>query len=516
MLKPFVNVQTANPRRSKFNLSYSKLLTCDMGQIIPVQVDEVVPNDHFKMGMEAVVRMMPLVAPVLHEIDMFTYTFHVPYRILDEDFAESMTGGVDGASPSTFPRWEPTDTAIGSLWDYMGFPTGVDPDGAYPLDYPKRAYNLIYNEFFMDETLNTPVDITTSEDVLYATWKKDYFTSALLTQQRGTGPALPITGTSTAVFRNDLVKYSGDWPLGPSPGTCYIPFNANYAKLGGGASGADDAQSGANLKSVLDQNTVDLSSASPLDVADLRLVMQLQRFMERNNRCGVRYTEFINAHFGAGVAPRDERLQRPEFIGGTKNRIIVSEVLQTSATDPATSPQGTMAGHGISASQSYIGDYTVREFGLIMTLMVIKPKPMYQQGINRQWLRRTRYDFCFPEFINLSEQGIEQAELYATNTAADNIKIFGYQGQYDEMRYKPNMVCGLMRSAGSSGGFDYWHLGRKFTSAPELNDVFIDCKPDKRIFAVPSEPGFLVSFGNLINAIRPIPIIGEPGFMDHN
>lgn len=203
----------------------------------------------------------------------------------------------------------------------------------------------------------------------------------------------------------------------------------------------------------------------------------------------------------------------PEYIGGLKQGIIISEVLQTSSTD-GTSPQGNLAGHGITATNGRIGKYHVKEFGLIMTLMSIMPRSSYQDGINRQWLRKTKYDFPFPEFVNLSEQAIEEVEICAHDgNTTNNQRIFGYQGRYDECRTKDNMVVSQMRDT-----FDYWHLGRQFdpASPPSLNSAFITCTPRKDIFAAPSEPGLIVSFGNVIKAVRPLPIAAEPGLIDHN
>jgi len=170
-----------------------------------------------------------------------------------------------------------------------------------------------------------------------------------------------------------------------------------------------------------------------------------------------------------------------------------------------------MAGHALSVDREFTCNYTAEEYGIIVGIMSIMPRTAYQQGINRQWLRKTRYDFYFPEFANLSEQAVTQAELYATNSATDNDNLFGYQGRYDEMRYKPDQVCGQMRTV-----FDYWHLGRKFTSAPLLNAQFIECNPDKRIFAAPTEPGIIAQVGNIIRASRPLPIQSNPGLIDHN
>lgn len=510
MANLFQTVSSIVPGKSAFNLSYQKMMTLDMGQLIPAQCDECIPGDRWTIGNEIVIRMNPMVAPIMHEINCFVHYFFVPYRLLWDSWETFITGGVDGDDASVLPRWEPTDTAVGSLWDYFGFPTGVDPDGAYPIDFPKRAYNLVWNEYYRDETLQAEVDITSSEDILLRNWSKDYFTSALEGQQRGPAVAMPISGTSSAVF-DSTVLANVKIEVGPADFRTLLATDVGagvqqmYLATNPGNVGA--AVYAICEKIDLDKNEVDLSSATTFDIADLRLAVQTQLWQERNNRAGVRYTEFLQSHFA--VSPRDDRLQRPEYIGGSKTPIIVSEVLQTSETD--TTPQGTLAGHGISVNSQFCGKFRVEEFGLIIGIMSIMPVPAYQQGINRQWLRRSRFDFPFPEFVNLSEQGIEMAELYATDDALENTTLFGYQGRYDELRYKPNMVCGLMRT-----DFAHWHLGRIFSApGPALNSDFIECVPDKRIFAVPSEPGFIATVGNIIKAIRPIPIQAEPGLMDH-
>lgn len=501
----FETVGGLQPGRSVFDLSYEKKFTCDMGQLIPVMCDEVVPGDFFQIGNQVIIRFQPLVAPVLHEINLFTHYFFVPYRLLWDDWEEFISGGVTGDVVHSIPVWEPDvvqhKNDIGTLWDFFGFPTGIDPDGAYPIDFPRLAYNFVYNEFYRDENLQTEIALT-NEDILNRAWEKDYFTSALEWQQRGTAPALPISGTTSAVWAsadflleapNATAGFDGSTPGGANP-KMQVQNNSN----------ARD-----NALAFHNANSVDLSVASTFDIADLRLAVQIQKWMERNARSGARYTEFLRAHFG--VSPRDERLQRPEYIGGSKNPIIISEVLQTSNTAVGTTPQGNLAGHGIGVSESFCGKYHAKEYGLIIGIMSVMPKPAYSQGINRQWLRRTKYDFFFPEFANLSEQAIEQAEIYATDVAVDNAKIFGYQGRYDEMRTKDNMVVSEMRTT-----FDYWHLARQFAVAPELNESFIKCVPDKRIFADEADPGLIVSFGNVIKAFRPLPIQAEPGLMDHD
>ena len=495
----FSEVGGLHPRRSVFDLSYEKKLTCDMAQLIPVMCDEVVPGDVFKIGNQAVVRFQPLVAPILHEINMYVHYFFVPYRILWDDWEDFISGGVDGQFSDPIPEWEPTVTTEGSLWDFLGFPVGVDPDGAYPLDFPRRAYNLVYNEYYRDENLQTEVALT-NETILNRAWEKDYFTSSLPWQQRGTAPALPISGTSSAVFPSSLFVASAGATPNVRLGETLIPDKVVIANTGN-LTGARNA---------FNNNTVDLSTASTFDIADLRLAFQIQKWMERNARAGVRYTEFLRAHFG--VSPRDERLQRPEYIGGSKAPCIISEVLQTSSTD-STTPQGNLAGHGITVSDAYCGKYHAQEFGLIIGIMSIMPRSAYSQGIDKQWLRKTKYDFYFPEFANLSEQAILNAEICATGTPAHNQDIFGYQGRYDEMRTKNSQIVSGMRTT-----FDYWHLGRQFNtgSPPVLNEDFIKCVPRKDIFAVPSEPGLIVNFANIIKAFRPLPYMAVPGLIDHN
>jgi hypothetical protein len=492
----FANVAPANVGRSVFDLSYQKKLTCDMGQLIPVQCDEVVPGDVWSMGVEAMIRFQAMVAPIQHEVNVSFHTFEVPYRLMWDDWEDFITGGEDGNDTSTIPTWNCSDVAVGSLWDYLGFPTGVTPDAdSRPLDFPKRAYNMIWNEYYRDQNVDSEVTVDTSEDILYRRWEKDYFGSALPWQQRGTAPALPISGTTSAVWA------SGTFANAAPPAAAGFNTSADTRMWVNGGTPM------ANALGMFNDNTVDLSAATTFDVADLRLAFQIQKWMERNARAGARYVEFLRAHFG--VAPRDERFQRPIYRGGAKMPVIVSEVLQTSSTD-ATSPQGNQAGHGMTLGREFTSKFRVSEFGLVMTLMSIMPKAAYSQGIDRQWLRSTRYDFYHPEFANLSEQAILRRELYLNGTKTDNETIFGYQGRYSEMRAKRDQISGLYRTT-----FNFWHLGREFSGAPLLNSSFLECDPRKDIFAVPGEPACNVTIGNRIKALRPLPYVPVPGLIDH-
>lgn len=497
--KQFSTVANLRPGYSAFDLSYEKKFTCNMGELIPVCCDEMVPGDTFKIGADIAIRFQPLVSPVLHQITAFIHYFFVPYRLLwcaqtREDLSESgdwmefITGGEDGTNADTIPTWSPADSSSkGTLWDYMGMPLVADPDGYLPIDFPRRAYNFVYNEWYRDEWITSKV-AWTNDSIKKRMWQKaGYFESLLDSQQKGTAPALPITGTTQAV-----------WPASSATNANNMQHdNVNFVP------------SNAQVKSTLENNTVDLSSATTFDIADLRLTTQVQIWLERNARAGSRPREFIKSHFGVDFP--DFRSMVPEYIGGCKAPVIVSEVLQTESSDAST-PLGELAGHGLAVASEYCGSYRAKEFGLIIGMFSVMPKPCYSsQGINRQWLRESRYDFYFPEFANLSEQGVEAGEIYVTSgNSGTSETILGYQGRYDEMRVKNDMVCDDMRDT-----FDYYHYARQFSASPTLNTSFLECDPRTDPHAVPAEPVLMCSIGNRIIAVRPMPIQAEPGLMDH-
>lgn len=491
----FSRTGSITPARSVFDLSHSKLFDCDMTQLIPILCDEMVPGDIFEIANEMVLRMQPMLAPMLHEVNIYVHYFFVPYRIMWANWEPFITGGFDGANADTLPRWTPTNTAKGSLWDFLGFPVGVNPTGALPMDFPRIAYNRIYNEYYRDETLVTAV-AETNETILKRAMSKDYFTSALPWRQRGTAPALPISGLAN-IYQGASTVTSTLNQIG-GPDQVYTVTQKAYAAAG-----------------TIYPAQANLAVATTFNVTDLRVAFQIQRWLERNARAGARYTEWLKAHYG--VAPKDERLQRPEYIGGSKSPVIVSEVLQTSATSitGGSTPQGYMAGHGISVDKNYVSKYKAEEFGLIMGIMSVMPVPAYCQGINRQWLRTTRYDFYTPEYANLSEQAIIRAEIYADGSSTNNNTIFGYQGRYDEMRYKPSYFMNDMRDT-----LNYWHMGRIFTGAPLLNQSFIEMDgtavANKRPFQAQNVPELIVHFGNRIKGIRPMPVMAVPGLIDHD
>lgn len=562
--------------RNRFNLKYRKLFNCDMGQLIPIQCDLMIPGDVVRYSCDIVTRLQPLAAPILQEISVDTHTFFVPIRIIDEDFEESSSGGEDGQTTKTFPRWElgTGQTAPKfSLWDYFGHPVAQTLGPPWPTDWHRRAYYRVWNEYYrdqhyedaLDETLNT-----TAGTILYRAFRKDYFTSALPDTQLGTAPGFPISGDASAVsFTGPLLQYlgsvggvvtqepnnsAGDWGTGGPdihlndifdglrlysqtisnnmlgnaigntqyeytqttprriniPPTNTIAMRPNLSGLGGNFDSNIGIVPNQQFKDWLNQNELTTSGLdASFTVNDLRETVQMQKFMERNMRIGVRYTEQLYGRWR--VAPRDERLDRPEYVGGSRSPIIISEVLQTSETT-AESPQGNLGGHGLTASVNRTRKYLVKEWGILITLMSIMPKVGYSQGIDRQWLYESRWDLPAPEFTHLGEREIYNTEIYTTGSETNNRDIFGYRGMYDEHRLKHDMVCGDMRDV-----FDYWHLNRQFTSTPMLNHEFITTENNirKDIFISQNEPGFIVHVGNKLSMVRSLPAIAEPGLVDH-
>lgn len=494
---PFEQVRGFRPGRSFFDLSHTVLMTGDAGYLYPCLLMEANPADVVSLAANLVIRMMPLIAPVLHRLTACIHYFFVPYRILWSSWEDFITGGDDGTDTSTLPTWNPSAVTVGSLWDYMGFPTGVTPDADNrPLMFPVYAYNSIYNHYYRDEWLISEVSLS-AENLHKRAWRKDYFSSALSNQQKGTPPALPISGTLTVdpVDADITVASENDATART------LRIDSTDDKL----QAASYAGTTSDMRWVDPSLQVDISAGTTFDVTDIRLAVSIQRWLEKNARTGSRYTEHLRAHHG--VAPRDDRLNRPEYIGGIRAPIIISEVLQTSS-EGSTEAVGTMAGHGVTAGTQRAGTYSCKEHGLIMGLLSIMPEAMYSQGINRQWLRQTRYEFFNPEFAFLSEQAILRREIYLNNVKADNETIFGYQGQYDELRYIPSRVAGEMRFGET---YDHWNIGRYFSSAPSLNQTFIECTPRKDYLAASSEPAFIIHCGNIVKAARPLPALATPG-----
>lgn len=521
----FENLDKPRISFSGFDLSHRHTTTFDMGQVIPIAVIECIPNDRFDLGASGVLRMQPLVAPVLHPIKLKVQAWFVPYRLLmsnspGSSWADFITGGDQGTTVIALPTMNPTDMPlgscdVGSLWDRFGMnpvyanndTVGVAED-CRPLTFPWLAYTKIWNDWYRIPGLQNERSLASLfYQPAYENWPRDYFTSALPFLQRGVSPSLPVLGTinATAAFDTTVVDAAVIDALGLSIGS-----PGDFGMLTGHTVGK--AQLDTALTNAADVTVT--STLSTVDTKQIRLAFLYQAFLERMARGGARYAEMLPNIWGA--RPLDQRLQRVEYIGGFDTPWITSEVLQTSASDTQPTPQGNMAGHGIAIPSGNLGRYRVDEHGLIMITACAYPDAMYQQGIPRAWLRRTREEFPSPSFAGLSEQEIFNAEIFNQTTDADpdgtiGRTPFGYTGRYNEMRYHPSIVSSEMREI-----LDYWHLGRQFDSLPGLNNAFLSMEESdtadnfKRIFAVSNVPGILATFGLKVHVKRPIPFMAVP------
>lgn len=561
-----------HPKRSTFDLSYSKKFDATFGALYPVMCDEVIPGDTFHIGNQIVCRVVnPLMAPVMQSWKIYTHYFFVPYRILWDKWEEFISGGVTGDSvipvpvdstyayrgstgggvvhfndinTNNYKEFYRARSSFGSLADFLyGVAFPEDDETVIPLDdcptvFPKLAYYHVWNDYYRDENLQNPYgmgltsgsdpqyvsgnsyqgQLTTispaaggdfvhyaqnSKGLLWRSWKKDYFTSALQNQQRGTPPTLQFSFNGSAIVK------PGTSVSTAAPQNLKVSHTYGESTIDFSTSSVNPSYSDGSLYAIFSNTPVDTG----ITVSDLRFVTQVQKWQERNMRGGVRYTEFLQAHFG--ICPRDDRMMRPEYLGGSVQPIVVSEVLQTSPSDAegVETSLGRLGGHGLSVNASHCADYTASEYGLIMGLLSIMPEPEYQQGFNKQWSRKTKFDYFFPEFQCLSEQEIRQSEIRVGSNHVDNQEIFGYQGRYDEMRYKPNLTCGELRQGGD---FDYYTMSRYFNNQVELNSSFIVCKPDLvGLFHDDSTNPFIINFGNIIKATRPILSMATPGMLDH-
>ena len=475
-------------KRAKFSLSHYRLLTADMGGLIPVCCLEVLPGDSLRHVTSALLRVQPLLAPVMHPVVVRFHHWFVPNRLIWDEWEDFITGGDTGDVVPTFPTLDSGGAGVvsGSLADYLGIPPGV-PNLNYSA-LPTRAYNLIYNEFYRDQDIISEV-AQDNQNILLCGWEKDYFTTTRPWPQKGTEVTLPL-GTFAPVVRKN--PYDGNMEVRLSDGSL---SNAGGPLTIEAVTGRLERNDGTNV--LLDPNgqmLADLSNATAVSVNTVREAFAMQRYMEARARYGSRYTEYLRY---LGVRSSDARLQRPEYLGGGKQTIAFSEVLQTGPDFDANTGVADLKGHGISAvrSRRYIRFF--EEHGHVMTLMSVRPKAMYSQAVHKMFLRRTKEDYWQRELEHIGQQEVQRCEVFADDYPGDGETTFGYQDRYAEYRHHPSGVAGEFRST-----LNYWHLAREFAVAPTLNSSFINCEPTKRIIAAPSAHAMWVMVSNSIQARR--------------
>jgi len=459
----FKQNQRVKLKRNAFDLSHEKKLSFKMGQLIPIMCTDVLPGDTFNGSTESMIRFAPMIAPIMQRVDTFIHYFYIPNRLLWDDWEKFITGddSVSGADMGLGF----SSVAEGSIMDYLG----IAPDPAYSSGQwlnilPMKAYNMIWNEYYRDQNLQTEESLT-NQDILHRNWEKDYFTSCMPDAQKGDPVAvdidLDLKNAETSETTGAMSVVGGRVKVG-----------ANYSEI----------------------DTIDTAS---FEINALRTANRIQRWLERSQRGGSRYVEHLLNHFGV-VSP-DARLQRPEYIGGGKTPTTISEVLQTSHTETGETPQGTMAGHGLSVGVTNNFSKYFTEHGYIIGLMSVMPRATYMSQVERMFRKIDVTDYYFPEFANLGEQEVLNNEVHVD--AINPEDTFGYQSRYAEYKYKPSTVHGDFRDS-----LDFWHLGRDFTKTINLNSSFITCDPSDRIFAVQDGTDYLwAQIYNKITAIRPMP-----------
>lgn len=510
----FSQVPTAQIPRSKFNRSHGLKTTFDSGYLVPIFVDEVLPGDTFSMDCTLFARVATLISPIMDNMYMDTFWFFVPERLLFDHF-QAMCGEQDNPTDSTdylFPTIKsPTGGfAVGSIADYFGLPTGVA--NLEVRAEPFRAYNLIYNEWFRDENLQDSVPFTKADSDNYSNYtllrrgkRHDYFTSALPWPQKGPGVELPLGGNAP-VYGTDTDLVTSN-PFASSMDK-FAVFRSN-ASVSSYSNVLSDISPSSSIGGLL---YADMTSVTALTINQFREAFQIQRWYERAARGGTRYTEIIRSFFGV-VSP-DARLQRPEYLGGSSNRIDVNVIPQTSGTTDV-SPQANLSAFAVATNGRGNGfSKSFTEHGWIIGLVNVRADLTYQQGVNRMWTRSTKFDMYWPTFAFLGEQAVLNKEIYAQGNEEDD-KVFGYQERYAEYRYAPSQVTGKFRSTYAQS-LDSWHLAQKFENLPKLSPEFIvDNPPVDRVVAVPSEPQFLLDCWFNLSCVRPMPVYGVPGLMDH-
>lgn len=542
--------------RSRFDRSSSLKTSFNAGDIVPFFLEEVLPGDTFNVHTSRVVRMQTLLTPMMDNVYLDTYYFFVPNRLVWNHWKEFCGENTESAWIPETEYSIPQITApaggweVGTIADYFGVPTGVANLSVSAL--PFRAYALIMNEWFRDQNLMDPLavpvddatvagsngalaiqDVAKGGKPYVASKYHDYFTSALPSPQKGPDVMIPITsGAQYQVVpmsqKVDLTKatapirFAGDTSGGLPVDSFLLSWtgsNASASIQGNLVSGAKDTGSSTGPSTLYPSNlwAIDSGNVSAATINQLRLAFQIQKFYEKQARGGSRYTEVVRSFFG--VTSPDARLQRPEYLGGNRVPINVNQVIQQSGTGTASeTPQGTVVGMSLTTDSHSDFTKSFTEHGFIIGVMCARYDHTYQQGLERFWSRKDKFDYYWPVFANIGEQGIKNKEIFAQGNAKDD-EIFGYQEAWADYRYKPNRVTGEMRSAYKQS-LDVWHLADDYAQLPSLSSEWIveDKKNIDRVLAVTSELSnqFFADIYVKNYCTRPMPMYSIPGLIDHH
>ena len=539
-------IYTPRPSKNKFDLSREVKMSGNMGNLYPCFIQDVIPGDAFRVNTQQMVRFSPLLAPMMHNVDFKVDYFFVPYRLVWDEWKDFITGGEDGNDLPSYPRFYATQAATsayftkGSLSDYMGIPPVADdsnfiegawkdvPSGAVEAIslLPFRAYQLIWHEYFRDQNVGDEYEQHTNSGIesdftdlneqltlRKSNWEKDYFTSALPFLQRGGEVTLPLGDTAPLLY--------GDYDNAPTTANQKLRLSSNGQILTGNSASLRPDLTVGNLENssnqslnldISDTHVVDLSSATGATINELRKASALQQWLELMARAGSRYREQIHAIFGERIA--DYTVQVPQYLGGGKTPIMVSEVLSTYKNNANTgagedAPIGDMSGHALGLGSGLGFTQSFDEHGIILGVCRVIPKSAYNQGLSKFWQKFDKFDHYFPQFANIGEQPIYNKELYVSGDMADteDNAIFGYQQRYAEYKYAFNRIAGDFR-----GNLKQWELSRRFNGHSLLNQSFIECTPDSRIFAITDEEEdkVWISLYHNVDALRPMPYHSNP------